>query len=92
MTVTPSTLSVSSPLDQCIISDIMRSIRNAVVLNFSAQLPKSEAIFSINCRKNEMIARFVFTKARRRHSLSVTGPSSSALEASVKVVKDADRR
>jgi hypothetical protein len=44
----------------------VRSIRNAVVLNFSAPLPKSEATFSNHCRKIEMIARFAFTQAHHR--------------------------
>jgi len=43
----------------------MPSIRNAVVLNFSALLPQCEATFSNRCRKNKMIARFVFTQAHR---------------------------
>jgi hypothetical protein len=35
------------------------------VLNFSALLPQCEATFSNRCRKNKMIARFVFTQAHR---------------------------
>jgi hypothetical protein len=65
----------------------MRSIRNTVVLNFSAQLPKSQAIFSITCRKNETIARFVLKRVAVHGSLIIGGTCVSINDA----VKDVDR-